>query len=366
MSKKILYITNIAQTLDFFKYIIKDLMKEGYVVDYACNDSADDVEQYLHSLGCKKYQISCTREPLDRDNIKTIFEIKKIVEEGAYDIVHCHTPIAAMCTRLACRKLRHRGVKVFYTAHGFHFFSGAPLKNWILYYPVEKLCSRWTDVLITINQEDYQRAKSKFFAKKTVYIPGVGIDLKRFDFVYSDSEKEKKREEISQKKVFFLSVGRLSKEKNHAAALEVLAGIKDMDWVYVIAGDGSEEVPLMQKATELNVVDRLILLGRRNDIPELLKSTDIFLFPSTREGLPVALMEAMASRIPILCSLIRGSDDLVDKRCFVDFSDPETVYSKIQSIQLGKFDSCVEANYRLIQSYSIETINKQLMVIYEL
>ena len=83
--------------------------------------------------------------------------------------------------------------KCIYTAHGFHFFKGAPKINWLLFYPIEKLCSYWTDILITINREDYQRAKKSFHAKKIEYVPGVGIDLKKFQTGLIDVEKKRIR-----------------------------------------------------------------------------------------------------------------------------------------------------------------------------
>ena len=180
---KILYITTVGGTMCFFTSFIRQLLDDGNTVDIATNESTGSlVPSCYREWGCNIYQLSCTRSPLDiRANLRTIGEIKKIVKEGEYDIVHCHTPIAAMCTRIACYSLRKKlGLRVFYTAHGFHFFTGAPVKNWLLYYPVEWIYSWWTDVLITINKEDYKRASTHLHAKKTVYIPGVGIDTAKF------------------------------------------------------------------------------------------------------------------------------------------------------------------------------------------
>ena len=159
----------------FFIQLVKELVEEGHTVDIAANTSISNVPNEYIELGCNVFPISCTRSPLERGTVTAIKQLKQVVSVGNYDIVHCHTPIAAMCTRLACRKVRKQGTRVFYTAHGFHFYKGAPLKNWLLYYPVEKLCAYWTDVLITINQEDYVLAQGKLAAKRIEYIPGVGI-----------------------------------------------------------------------------------------------------------------------------------------------------------------------------------------------
>jgi glycosyltransferase EpsD len=81
-------------------------------------------------------------------------KLKNIIADNDYDIIHCHTPVGGALARIAARNYRKRGTKVIYTAHGFHFFEGSPVKNWILYYPLEKWLSRFTDVLITLNSEE--------------------------------------------------------------------------------------------------------------------------------------------------------------------------------------------------------------------
>lgn len=159
--------------MGFFKNFIKELLEDGHTVDIATNETTSKVPDCYREWGCQIYQISCTRSPFNKGNIDAIRQIRKIAADGSYGIVHCHTPIAAMCTRLACRKLRKSGLKVFYTAHGFHFYKGAPLKNWLVYYPIEWLCAHWTDVLITINKEDFELAKKKMKAKRVEYVPGV-------------------------------------------------------------------------------------------------------------------------------------------------------------------------------------------------
>ena len=165
---KILYVTTIGSTMNFFKSFIGELISEGHTVDIACNNSKSPVPEIYSDWGCNIYPISCTRSPMNKGTVKAISELKKIVAENKYDIVHCHTPIAAMCTRLACKDLRKNGVRVIYTAHGFHFYNGAPKKNWLMYYPVEKICAKYTDTLITINKEDYEFAKKKMKAKNRI------------------------------------------------------------------------------------------------------------------------------------------------------------------------------------------------------
>lgn len=177
---RFLYVTTIGSTMSFFISLIEELIKQGHNVDIAANEAIKAVPKRYEEIGCRLYHISCSRSPADIHNIQAVREISNLIKKNKYDIVHCHTPIAGAIAYIACRKFRKDGLRVIYTAHGFHFYNGAPLKNWLLYYPIEKFCSRYTDVLITINHEDYERAKKKMKAKRVEYVPGVGIDVDKF------------------------------------------------------------------------------------------------------------------------------------------------------------------------------------------
>ena len=260
---------------------------------------------------CDHYiDIPFERNPLKPGNVKAYRMLRKIVEKEQFDLIYCHTPVGAMLARLAGISARKKGTKVIYMAHGFHFYSGAPFLNWILYYPVEKFLSRFTDGLITINQEDYRRAQ-KFHAGKTILIPGVGIDLDKFQKKEPTRQEIRNKLGIPERKIILMSVGELTKRKNHMAVIEALACLKEYDILYVVCGDGPMKARLRARAEELGVRERVKLLGFRKDIAELHKMADIFVFPSLQEGLPVALMEAMASGLPIVASRIRGNEDLI-------------------------------------------------------
>ena len=296
--------------MGFFKNLINCLIKDGHTVDIATNETDSPVDKCYKEWSCKIYPLSCTRSPLNKGTFKAIKEIKQIVSENDYDIVHCHTPIAAMCTRLACRKFRKNGGKVFYTAHGFHFYKGAPLKNWLMFYPIEKICSYFTDTLITINKEDFAFAQKHLNAQKTEYVAGVGIDVKRFSEVEISKEEKRKELGIPQNAILITSVGELNDNKNHQIVLHALAQLKNENIYYIIAGVGDNADNLLTLAKELNLENNFKLLGYRTDIAEIYKVSDICCFPSIREGLPVAVMEAMAAGLPIISGDNRGSRDL--------------------------------------------------------
>ncbi len=306
---KILYVTTIAETMIFFPNLIRSLLDDGHTVDIACS-GPENIRACYPEWGCKVHPLDCSRSPLNIGNIKAIRQIRQLVENGDYDIVHCHTPIAAACTRLACRKARKRGVKVFYTAHGFHFYKGAPLQNWLIYYTVEKLCARYTDVQITINKEDYALAQKKFKAKRIAYVPGVGIDPSRFENTVDKFEKRRELQ-LPEDAVVLLSVGELNDNKNQHVILRALAQLENPHVHYVLAGVGITHDKLLALAKELRVENQVHLLGFRRDVPDLCAMADVFCFPSIREGLAVSPMEAMASNLPVIGSNIRGVNDYI-------------------------------------------------------
>lgn len=353
----ILYVTTVGLTMNFFENFIKELIDEGNRVDIATNGKEFPVADCYIEWGCRLYQIDTVRSPLNISNLKAIQQIKRIVQK--YDIVHCHTPVAAVCVRFACRKVRNRGTKIYYTAHGFHFYKGAPLKNWLLYYPIEWICAHWTDVLITINREDYVLAKKRMHAGQVVYIPGVGIDLKKMNDVKVDVDSVREKFGIPKSAKILLSVGELNKNKNHKTVIKAIA---DMDIYYVIAGSGNLKVPLQNLILKLKISDKVKLVGQRNDIIELCKAADFFICPSFREGLPVAVMEAMACGLPVVCSRIRGNRDLIDENGGI-FFNPHSVRdcnSAISKLLDSDFLGMGTYNKEKVSRYSIERINKKM------
>lgn len=293
----------------FFKDLIRDLLDQGHTVDIMCNESSFPVPECYREWKCEIYHHDCSRSPLSRGNGKAISQIKMLVQKNQYDIVHCHTPVAAMCTRLACIGARKRGTKVFYTAHGFHFFKGAPMQNWLLYYPVEKICSYFTDVLITINREDYQLAQRKMKATRIEYVPGVGVDVDKFRNTRVDRKQKRAELGIPEDAVLLLSVGELHERKNHEVIIRALARVHNPNIHYAIAGTGAKKEYLLKLADDLGVGAQVHLLGYRKDIAELNYSADICCFPSCKEGLGLGAIEAMACGLPLISSNVQGIND---------------------------------------------------------
>lgn len=365
---RILYVTTISLTMNtFFQPHIEMLVNEGHEVDIACNFNDLPLAEGYELLQCKKYQIDFSRSPLSFENVKAYGQLKKVIEEGAYDVVHCHTPNASVITRLVCRKLReHNGVKVFYTAHGFHFYKGAPIKNWIEYYPIELLCSIFTDKLITINFEDYAFAKQRMLAKEVYYIPGVGVDISRMNNTMINVSEKKENLEIPSESIILLSVGELNQNKNHVTVIKALAELDNTNIHYIIAGNGNLKNELQELCKELNLENRVHLLGYREDVDELYRISDIFVFPSIREGLSVALMEAMASSLPCVVSKIRGNVDLIDEKGGMLFEplSIEACKDAIQTIIAQTSKKFGGYNKEKIKQFSREVVNEKIYRIY--
>lgn len=371
--KKVLFVATVVKThiMEFHIPYLKMFKEMGWETAVAARNDYENPADCVIPYCDTYYNIPFERNPLKPGNLKAYKELKHIIDEGEYDIIHCHTPVGAMLTRLAAKQARKQGTKVFYTAHGFHFYKGAPAINWILYYPVEKWLSRYTDVLITINKEDYERAKT-FKAGKVCYVPGVGIDLKKFNVGYVNKEQKRKEIGVSADDFVLLSVGELIPRKNHEVVIRALSVLKQLDKLnhieYVICGRGAYETDLKKLAEGLDVADHVHFLGYRNDISEICNCADLFVFMSHQEGLPVALMEAMACGLPAVCSNIRGNTDLIEDGVtgLLANNTPEEV---AQSISKMKSDTALRnrvasAALQKIKQFDLSSVEDEMSKIY--
>ena len=271
--------------------------------------SYGDNNDRLKGTGIRCHQIAFAREPWNRKNMSAVRELTALIRREGFNLLHCHTPMGAACARLAAARADLHNV--IYTAHGFHFFDGAPKKNWLIYYPVEKFLSRYTDSLLLINREDYERAKKKFSARHTDLLPGVGIDIEAVQRGSAESAGLREELGISPEKRVLLTAGEMIPRKNQALLLEVLRRLGDPSLTLLILGHGKLQDELKAKAKALGVETQVIFPGYRTDVFRFYGIAELFLFPSLQEGLPVAVMEAMAAGLPVLASAVRGNRDLI-------------------------------------------------------
>lgn len=371
MSKKVLFVATVVKKhINVFHLpYLQWFQEQGYETHVCARDDFDGEECIIPYCDVH-YDIPFERSPISSNNIEAYKELERIINENEYDIIHCHTPVAAMLTRLAAIEARKKGTRVIYTAHGFHFFKGAPLINWLVYYPVEWVCSWFTDVLITINQEDYQLAKKRMKAKSIEYVNGIGVDIQKGKNTTINRLIKRNELEISEEDIMLLSVGELSKRKNHEIVIRALAKLKNKKIQYVICGQGPLQKYLEQLCIELGIKEQVIFTGFRRDVIEICKSADIFVFPSLQEGLPVALMEAMMAGLPCIVSKIRGNTDLIQQGKGGIICNPKSskeFQSAIEELIMNRDIRIMMGNENIsnIREFDIYSVKRKMQEVYE-
>ncbi len=375
MSKKVLFVATVRSHIgQFHMPFIKELKRRGFIVDAAFKDNSDMKPGLDLSAIDNIFEIPFSRSPYSFDNIKAYFALKKIIDSGNYDAVHCHTPMGAVVARLAAKKARKGKTKVIYTAHGFHFFKGASRKNWMFFFPVEKYLSRYTDCLITINNEDYELAKHKKFKCKKLYkVCGVGVDTNRFH-PFSREEKSLTRAQYGYDSDSFLMIypADFSDRKNHSMLLKAfkITAQKHNDIKLLLPGPIESAQQIQQLAAELGIKDKIDFLGYRRDIEQLVGMSNISLSSSKQEGLPVNLIEAMALGNPIVATNVRGNNDLVkdgENGYLIELNDYEKMAEKmillIENPDL--VDTFKKNNLKMVRDYSMESVIRQMIDAYK-
>ncbi|MDK0742682.1 glycosyltransferase family 4 protein [Clostridium perfringens] len=376
--KKILYVTTVSRTINAFLIPhIEMLIENKYEVNCACYMDKE-IDQRLIKKGIKIYNIPFSRNPLSLDNLKAFNELIKIQEENQYDIVHVHTPIASIYGRLL--KLKFKNLKTIYTAHGYHFLKGGPKLGWIIYYPIEKMMAKLTDVTIAINKEDYEITKTKLKPKKCYLVNGVGLDLNQYKPL-SKEKQEFKRKELGLEKDDFvvIMIAELNENKNQIQLIKAMELLKDkyLNIKAISIGEGHKFEELQQEINNRGLKNNFKLLGFRTDVNELINISDIGILLSYREGLPRNIMELMANGKKVIATNVRGCRDLVCndnigalvnvggvketaeaiERYYLDDKSREKVY---EAYKFSDYEYAV----RYIELYDIENVVKELKSIY--
>ncbi|HHD1572772.1 TPA: glycosyltransferase family 4 protein [Enterococcus faecium] len=376
--KRALIVASVASMIDQFNMEnIKLLLSLGYKVEVAANfenpgnmsvQKKELLTAKLKQMRVEVHQIDFSRNMKQvKNHLIAYKQLKKVVANNKIDIIHCHSPIGGVISRLVGKT---NNVKVIYTAHGFHFYKGAPLINWILYYPIEKLLSKFTDVIVTINKEDYFLCKKKFSNRKTIYIPGIGLDINKIDKLKKSTQKDI-REEVgfSNSDVIVVSVGELNENKNHETIIRAIK-LLDSKVKYLICGIGTQKEYLESLITKLGLSERVLLLGYRTDIVDILCKSDIFAFPSIREGLGMAALEAMRCKLPLVTSNSHGINDYsVNGITGFSYKAKDTVGFS-NGIKMLSEDSKLRAsmgsqNFKVVEQYDKEKVNLVMFSIYK-
>lgn len=371
--EKILFITNMSKGVGSFSIASVEAAKRCGLQYYLAGNFEGTQKEKLRKdeeqYGVLIKQIDLARSPYSPNNITAYKQLVKLIKEEGIDYIHCNTPVGGLLGRLAGKKCKVK--KIIYQAHGFHFYKGAPLKNWLIYYPIERWLAHYTDTIITINKEDYERAQEFRLRNngKVYYVPGVGIDLSQYEL--PENTRGIKRNELGLKEtdVALISMGDLIDRKNYPVAIEAVAKANNSNLQYFICGKGPEEEKLKKMAEDLGVEEQIHFLGFRTDIKELLRAADIFLFTSKQEGLARSLMEAMASGLPCVASKIRGNVDLLDEGKGGFLPEVTDVTGFSESLMKLADDELLrkrmsEYNLREINSYAVDSVAKEISEAY--
>lgn len=310
--KRLLLTCTDLMAIQFMVPHMRYLSENGFEVELACSVVGNRLEDLQKAVGdiVKIHTVRLVRSPYSPKNLSGYSDLKKLLEENRYDVIWTNEPVMGVMTRLAARKARKNGTKVVYMAHGFHFYKGAPLPNWLLYCPIEMIMSKFMDVLVTINWEDYHWAQKWLQIPHLVHIDGIGVDFSRLSGP-DCRESTRKSLGISASQSMILSVGELQTRKNHEVIIRAIAKLNDPSIQYVICGRGKLLDKLTKLAESLGIQKQVSFLGYRNDVPEIMRAADIYAHPSKREGLGLASLEAMACGLPLVTSNVQGIPDYV-------------------------------------------------------
>ena len=370
--KKVLFTATVdSHILQFHIPFLKLFKENGYEVHVATN--GNETIPYCDV----KHVVSFERSPIKINNLKAIKQLRKIINKEKFDMIHCHTPMGSVVTRIAAKKARKNGTRVIYTAHGFHFYKGAPILNWIVFYPVEKWLAKYTDTLITINKEDYDLAKKKFSkrCKDIEYVPGVGIDENKFNFEMTEEEKLELRKSLGINKDDFVMIypAELSNRKRQIWLIDTVAdllkGHKEIH--LLLPGKDSLKGKCQELANKLGVNNQIHFLGYRKDIPRLLKISNLAISSAMQEGLPVNIMEAMYVGLPIVASDCRGNRDLVKNNVngfLIQLNNARSFADSVKNIRENNKESVkfsIESK-KSIKDYLLKIIMEKMKQIYKI
>ena len=369
---KLLFILNIANRLNSFSYSSMLAAKQlGIDFQIAGNwgySSEDEKKEDEKRHGIRIHQIDFYRNPFHPGNIKAFRQLGSLMERERYNAVHCNTPVGGLLGRI-CAKQR-RVNTVIYSAHGFHFYKGAEFFNRTVIKFTEIILARWTDAIITMNEEDSQAAR-KFYlrnAGKVYKTHGVGIDTDQYINVTANRENYCKDLRIHPESIIMISVGDLIERKGYEVSIQAMENIKKFNVCLLICGEGPMQSKLKALCRQLDLEKQVRFLGFRNDIKELLSISDVFILSSKQEGLPRSLMEAMASGLPCIVSGIRGNVDLLEdgKGGFLCEPNNQLMFSESM---MKLFDSELrqrmgKANIRRISEFSMNRVIEEMVEIY--
>nr|WP_240610882.1 glycosyltransferase family 4 protein [Ammonifex thiophilus] len=369
---KVLFLATVYTHLAAFHLPFMQLLQDKGCEVHAAASPAEGRKEEVEAIGVRCWDIPFARSPYSPKNLKAFRELRRLLETHRFALIHVHTPVAAFLGRYLA-KVTGQG-SVLYTAHGFHFYQGAPLRNWLIYCTAERLAARWTDGLIVINREDFDIARRILgfkSGKNLFYVPGVGVELDRFGPSGSPPEKGIRSElGLAPEDIVVTCVAEMSRDKNHGlllAAWKELAS-RHTNCHLILVGTG-ELLPRWKKRVEAEHIPRVHFLGYRRDVPQILRESDVAVLTSRREGLPRSLMEAMAAGLPVVATDVRGSRDLVEHGrmgFLVKLGDVEGLADALERLIKDRElrEALGRAGRKKITAFSLDRVLKEMEAIY--
>lgn len=371
MSKRILVTSTDLMMVQFLVPHIVNLAAHGYEVEIACSDVGGRIEEIRSRLkGSIKafHVVRLHRSPVSPGNFKGYGDMKKVINEGHYDIIWTNEPVMGVVTRLAAKKSRKNGTKVLYMTHGFHFYDGAPKLNWMIYYPIEKLMASKADMIATINHEDYRRAKT-MKCSRVEYIHGIGMNTDRLK--QKENQKNIREElQIPRDSFLVLSVGELNENKNQQTIIRAISILHDAKVHYILCGKGDQFPALEKMASDLGLEQNVHFLGYRKDVVDICSQSDVFVMPSRREGLGLAALEAMYCGLPLITSRTRGFEDFMEEGktgYLCDSEDADAFAGKIRKLKEDAelCNQMGEHNREVVKPFCLEHSKTEVLNIIE-
>lgn len=370
--KVLLVATVQSHICQFHRPLVAMLHEHGCEVHVAARNNLAEKNGLKLDFVEQVFDVPFQRSPFSPKNLGAYKQLKTIIDEGHYDVIHCNTPVGGVLGRLAARKARKHGTKVFYTAHGFHFYKSAPKKNWLVWYPVEKFMCRYTDKLITINEEDYRLARSKF-PVETCYIHGVGVSVSRYH-PHSAEEEEalRKEESLSAQDFVVLCTGELNANKDQQTLIDAAILCRDRipELKVLLAGNGPLEPALREQIAENHAEGYIRLLGYRTDLERVVPAADVIVSCSHREGLGLNLIEGMLCGKPVIAVENRGHRELIENGVtgyLVPIGDSRALAERLVQLHNdGNQKELGQAGYKIVQLYTDANVRQELVHIYGL
>ena len=359
--------SHIAQ---FHTGAISLLKENGYEIHVAAKNNLKEKNGLTLQEIDEIFDIPFERSPFSLKNISAYNKLKEVINQENYDIIHCNTPVGGILARLAARKERKKGCAVIYTAHGFHFYKGAPKKNWLIFYPIEKTMSRFTDKLITINEEDFEIAKQNFLCP-VYHVHGVGVKTQKYDKVSNEDSTLFRRQNGWEEDFLILCTGELNINKNQATIIRAMTTVikRIPNAKLLLAGNGPNENNLRELISKLHLEKNVILLGYRTDLEYFTHAADLIVTASFREGMPLNVLEAMYCHKPVVASNNRGHKELIlngKTGYLLNPSSTEEFAEKI--ITLGydkkKREKFGESAFQRVQKYTDISVKNELKKVY--